>query len=169
MHTRVIVLVGPRGCGKTTLIDTVVAKNPAIKTVPSFTTRPREERDNNETYEFITHDEYRSRLEYGNIVQYVENDGNVYGNTRSQFAALGKSIGILAMTEKGANALTILHYNVRIVKIVPVGMPTNSKDENNDRENICSVKTHARIVNDFAEGGLEKTIVELEAFIATTF
>ncbi len=169
MKSKVIALIAISGYGKTELIKAVSGMDIGVVEVRSFTTRPREPRDNDSTYEFITREELDRRLAAGLVVQHDKYGENFYGNVQSQFDAIGTNIGILAMTEPGARALIALGYDVRIVKVVAVGAPIREGRAKADDGRIDHLRADVTITNDFAPGGLERAILDLAAFITTAF
>ncbi len=169
MNTRIIALIGASGSGKTTLIERAVAARCDLQQVQSFTTRPREARDSASTYEFIDRDELNRRLAAGNVIQFDEYNGNFYGNDRSHFDAIGDRIGILAMTERGANVLVVLGYAVRVVKVLSIGAPIRPGREDVDRGRIDHVEASITVTNVFEPGGLDCAVRELVNSIDTAF
>ncbi len=169
MKSKVIALIALSGYGKTELIKAVSGMSIGVVEVSSFTTRPREPRDKDGTYEFITCEELDRRLAAGLVVQHDKYGENFYGNVQSQFDAIGTNIGILAMTEPGARALIALGYDVRIVKVVAVGATVREGRPKADEGRVDHLQADVTITNSFAPGGLNRAILDLVAFITTAF
>lgn len=83
---KVIVVVGPSGSGKTTLVREFFS---TPNTLTSFTTRePRPGEIPGKDYYFISHEEVDAIRDAGDLLEYVEYNGNRYGYTKSE--VLGK-------------------------------------------------------------------------------
>ena len=82
---KLIVLSAPSGSGKTTIAREVIRLNPELRFSVSATTRPKRagEREG-EDYFFMTHAEFRRRVDAGEFVEWEELFGNCYGTLRSE-------------------------------------------------------------------------------------
>lgn len=84
-HGKLIVLSAPSGSGKTTIAREIIRLNPKIRFSISATTRPRREGEREgEDYFFLTHAEFRKRVDAGEFVEWEELFGNYYGTLRSE-------------------------------------------------------------------------------------
>jgi guanylate kinase len=82
----VIVVTGPSGAGKGTLIAELLERVPDLEVTVSATTRDRRpgEEDGRE-YWFLTPDEFLARIERGEFLEHVEYvSGHRYGSLRSE-------------------------------------------------------------------------------------
>jgi guanylate kinase len=81
--SRLTVLSGPSGVGKGTVVTEVRRLYPHVWVSVSCTTRaPREgERDGVE-YHFVTREKFRQMIEAGELLEYDEHFGNIYGTPR---------------------------------------------------------------------------------------
>ena len=110
----VLVVTGPSGAGKGTLIKELVARVPAIAPTVSATTRARRpaEEDGRE-YWFLSNDEFSRRVADGEFLEWVEYvSGHRYGTLRSELdriAANGR-VPLLELETEGA---------LRVAKKVP--------------------------------------------------
>jgi len=105
---RVIVVSGPSGAGKGTLIQEVRSRLPDLAVAVSATTRPRRpgERDGREYY-FLTPDEFERRVAAGDFLEWVTYAGRRYGTLRSEverILAAGSSV-VLEIELRGARAV----------------------------------------------------------------
>lgn len=83
---KVIVVVGPSGSGKTTLVREFFG---TPNTLTSFTTRePRPGEIPGKDYYYVSHEEVDAIRDAGDLLEYVEYNGNRYGYTKSE--VLGK-------------------------------------------------------------------------------
>ncbi len=101
-----LVVTGPSGAGKGTLIRELVARVPAIATTVSATTRSRRpgEEDGRE-YWFLTDDDFSQRVAAAEFLEWVEYvSGHRYGTLRSELdriAANGR-VPLLELETEGA-------------------------------------------------------------------
>src|SRR5271154_40876 len=102
----VLVVTGPSGAGKGTLIRQLVARVPAIEPAVSATTRARRrgEEDGRE-YWFLSDDDFSQRVAAGEFLEWVEYvSGHRYGTLRSELdriAANGR-VPLLELETEGA-------------------------------------------------------------------
>lgn len=82
---RVIIVSGPSGAGKGTLIDGVLPRVPGLEVAVSATTRRMRpgERDG-EAYHFLSAEEFERRVAAGEFLEHVTYAGNRYGTLRSE-------------------------------------------------------------------------------------
>ncbi|MCU1656312.1 MAG: Guanylate kinase [Pseudonocardiales bacterium] len=83
MPSRLTVLSGPSGVGKGTVVARIREAYPHIWVSVSCTTRPPRpgERDGVE-YRFVTREEFARMVEAGELLEYAEFAGNLYGTPR---------------------------------------------------------------------------------------
>lgn len=82
MPSKFLVITGPSGAGKTTLIEYLL-KIPLFELSVSYTTRkPRPEEKHGKQYFFITKEEFETQIKEGFFVEYTEFNGNWYGTPR---------------------------------------------------------------------------------------
>ena len=77
------IVAAPSGAGKSTLVNALLAQEPAIKLSISTTTRdPRPGETDGKEYHFTTAEDFRSRAERGEFLEWAEVHGNYYGTSR---------------------------------------------------------------------------------------
>jgi guanylate kinase len=88
-----LVISGPSGAGKGTLVDRLVAQRPECLFAISATTRPRRagERDGVQ-YEFVSTEEFERRRKAGRFLESAEVHGHLYG-TPADFVDRGLASG----------------------------------------------------------------------------
>jgi guanylate kinase len=83
-----IIISGPSGAGKGTLVDRVVARVPRVWVSVSATTRqPRPGEVYGEDYLFLSPEDFRQRIDEGDFLEWAEVHGNRYGTLRSSVEA----------------------------------------------------------------------------------
>lgn len=79
---QLIVLSGPSGAGKSTVIAQLLTKRENIHFSVSFTTRqPRTGEINGVNYNFISREEFETRIAGNEFLEYAEYVGNYYGTS----------------------------------------------------------------------------------------
>jgi guanylate kinase len=102
----VLVVTGPSGAGKGTLIGELVARVPGIEPTVSATTREqrRGEQDGRE-YWFLSTDEFLARVERGEFLEHVDYvSGHRYGTLRSELERIARdgNVPLLELETEGA-------------------------------------------------------------------
>ena len=102
----VLVVTGPSGAGKGTLIRELVARVPAVEATVSATTRARRrgEEDGRE-YWFLSEDDFSQRVAAGEFLEWVEYvSGHRYGTLRSELDRIAAKgcIPLLELETEGA-------------------------------------------------------------------
>ena len=81
----VIVISGPSGSGKGTVVKELRAICPTMQVSVSATTRqPREGEQNGVDYYFKTREEFEGLIERGEVLEYTQYNGNYYGTLKSE-------------------------------------------------------------------------------------
>jgi guanylate kinase len=85
-----LVLIGGRsGCGKTTLVDLLVAEFPSVYArVPSFTSRARRPGEGDAEYRFVTREALLGMYQRGELLSLDEAYGENYGMSRQAIQAI---------------------------------------------------------------------------------
>jgi guanylate kinase len=167
-------LYASTGDGKTALINAVVVSQALvgkIQIIKSTTTRPREGRDNNGSYNFVTIDEFEKMCVAGRFIETVTYGGNLYGfDYDGVDQALAHAHGICAITKNRILNLRESGYSVVPIEIIAVGNEDNKSQfyaqnpsRRNDDEAMAKIIVDSAhvIVNNFAPGGLYKATQEI--------
>ena len=81
MRGRVVILSGPSGVGKDTVLDQWIANDPRVVRVITYTTRPpRPGETHGVDYHFVNREEFFERAEAGDFLEYKEVHGNMYAS-----------------------------------------------------------------------------------------
>lgn len=113
-----LILSGPSGVGKDTVIDAWKQRDPSVVRVVACTTRdPRPGEDNGVAYHFLTPEEFQTRVAQNRFLEYKEVHGNWYATPLDQvedLLAQGKVAllkidvqGALEVMEKRPDAVTV--------------------------------------------------------------
>ena len=82
---QVLVITGPSGVGKGTLIRSLLEQRPDIRLSVSATTRPpRPGEHNGVDYHFLSKEDFERRVQAGDFLEHAEYAGNRYGTLRSE-------------------------------------------------------------------------------------
>ena len=178
---RLIVVTGPSGAGKGTLIRRLVARRPDLELAVSATTRPQREGEvDGREYSFLTADEFASRDAAGDFLEHVVYvSGHRYGTLKSEverILAAGHSC-ILELETEGARRVKELRPDAGTVFVVPPSFAelerrlrsraTESSGEIDERLDLARRQMAEQddfdhvLVND----DLDRAVTELEALV----
>ena len=81
----ILIVSGPSGTGKTTICTRVREEMPELKFSVSCTTRaPRAGEQHGKDYYFLSREEFRSKIDNGEFIEYAEVFSNYYGTLKSE-------------------------------------------------------------------------------------
>ena len=81
----IVVITGPSGVGKGTLIEPLLDRVPELELSVSATTRePRPGEVDGRNYHFLTPEEFDRRVEAGEFLEHATYSGNRYGTLREE-------------------------------------------------------------------------------------
>ncbi len=108
MGPRVVVITGPSGVGKGTLIRSLRERFTQLRLSISATTRqPRPGEEHGVDYYFLSGEEFEERVQGGDFVEYASYAGNRYGTLRSELDRIlgeGNSV-VLEIELQGARLI----------------------------------------------------------------
>jgi guanylate kinase len=107
----VLVVTGPSGAGKGTLIRELVERVPAIEATVSATTRARRRgEENGREYWFLTDEEFLDRVERGEFLEHVDYvSGRRYGTLRSELDRIARNGRVPLLELETEGALRVKH------------------------------------------------------------
>jgi guanylate kinase len=179
----VLVVTGPSGVGKGTLIRTLREQVPGLELSVSATTRaPRPGEEDGVDYHFLSEPEFERRLTAGDFIEHAEYAGNRYGTLRSEIGRAretGAKALVLEIEVQGARQVREALPGAVQVFIAPpseealrtrlVGRGSDEPDQIERRLAVAAEELGARdefkhvIVND----RLEEAVAELVSLVAT--
>ncbi len=159
---KLIVLSGPSGCGKNTVYEELVKKDPNIVQTVSATTRaPREgERDGVEYY-FMTEEAFREKEARGEFLETVLYGKNHYGTLKSEVDRLlaEERIVILIIEVNGAGNIKRSRPDAVSVFLMPPSLEAlrrrlvkrgqDSAEDIERRLSIAAAEMEARVMYDY--------------------
>lgn len=181
MTGRIVILSGPSGVGKDTVLAAWTARNPWVRRVVATTTRaPRPGEEDGVAYTFVSRERFRELAEAGAFLEWKEVHGNFYATpleSLERMLAAGL-IAVLKIDVQGALTAMELRPDALAIFLMPPSMEelerrirsraTESEDTiqmrlRNAREEIEIGRSyHHRVVND----EIERCVDRLEALLA---
>lgn len=116
-----LILSGCAGSGKGTVLKELFALSDRFRTTVSLTTRaPRPGEKDGVSYFFTTREDFERRIEAGELAEYAEYCGNLYGTLKSEIKRLADAGYIAVLEIETTGALQIMsqfpeHVSVFIV------------------------------------------------------
>lgn len=102
MATPILVITGPSGVGKGTLIKGLLERVPGMELAVSATTRkPREGEVNGVDYHFLSEQDFDRRVGAGEFVEHAQYAGNRYGTLESELRRPARGV-VLEIDVQGA-------------------------------------------------------------------
>lgn len=174
---RLIVLTGPSGVGKGTLLQSLLKRHSELYLSTSVTTRtPRLGEVNGKDYDFVSRLEFERMVEAGELLEWAEFTGNCYGTPRRPVedqVRQGKWV-VLEIELEGARQIRQTFPEAFRIFILPPSMPElefrirNRGTETEDAiaRRLERAKAEVKAANEFdmqvVNDDLEKTLGRIE-------
>ena len=117
-----VVLSGPSGVGKSTVVKALRAEHPEVWLSVSATTRfPRPGETHGVHYRFVTREEFAGLVESGGLLEWAEFAGNLYGTPRQpvlDHLAAGRPV-VLEIDLQGARQVRAVMPGAKLVFLAP--------------------------------------------------
>jgi guanylate kinase len=121
LTTPILVITGPSGVGKGTLIKGLLERVPGLELAVSATTRkPRDGEVNGVDYHFLSEDDFDRRVAAGEFLEHAEYAGNRYGTLKSELSRPARGI-VLEIDVQGARQV---HEEVPEAKLIFIEPPS---------------------------------------------
>ncbi len=117
-----IVFTGPSGVGKGTLLRRLLQRHPDIQLSISATTRqPRPGEQHGKHYYFVTRPEFEAMVQQGQLLEWAEFAGNLYGTPRQPLDAMiaHGQVVILEIELEGARQVRHTLPTARQIFVLP--------------------------------------------------
>ena len=127
-NSSLVIISGPSGCGKDTIIEKVLQRMSGIGVSISCTTRsPRKKGKNSMEqhgvdYFFVSQEEFAERIRANGFLEYANNKGDFYGTPRDYVEKLykdGNDIVLLNIENLGAAQVKAIEPTVVSIFILP--------------------------------------------------
>ena len=119
--SNLIVISGPSGVGKTTIVDEVVGRTNSRYSVSETTTTPRQGEVDGIDYHFVTEEVFRDAIDQGLMLEWAEYAGYLYGTPEREVrAALDDRVNLILNIEiEGAKQIRQSHPDAVLIFINP--------------------------------------------------
>lgn len=113
----IVVVIGPGGVGKGTVVARLLERDPRLWLSRSWTTRPRRQNESQDAYTFVDRAAFEQRRDAHGFVEWDEHLGHLYG-TPTLDAPPGRDV-VLEIDVNGAFQIKELHPEAVVVLITP--------------------------------------------------
>lgn len=124
--SRLVVLTGPSGVGKGTLVRALLARHPELYVSVSATTRaPRPGEIDGVSYHFVSRTGFERMIANGELLEWAEFAGNLYGTPRTMVEAQIRQGNwvILEIELEGARQIRQTYPEALRIFILPPSLP----------------------------------------------
>ena len=137
----IIVVSGPGGVGKGTIVDALVKRDPQLGLSRSWTTRDQRPSETDDAYVFTSADEFGKRISAGGFLEWTEFLGNYYGTPTP--ALDDKRDLVLEIEVDGAQQVKRVAPEAMLIFVMP---PSREEQERRLRgRGDVDHKVHARL------------------------
>ncbi len=124
MTPLVIVVSGPGGVGKGTIVDELVKRDPQLWLSRSWTTRAQRPGESSSAYQFTTADDFERRISHDGFLEWTEFLGCYYGTPTPENTD-GRDI-VLEIEVHGAQQIKERHPEALLIFVLP---PSRAEQE----------------------------------------
>src|SRR5262245_2499091 len=113
----IIVVSGPGGVGKGTIVNALVARDPRLWLSRSWTTRARRAGEPASAYTFVSHEDFERRIEAGGFIEWTRFLDHYYGTPTPELPA-GQDL-VLEIEVDGAQQIKAQHSDALLIFVLP--------------------------------------------------
>lgn len=113
----IVIVSGPGGAGKGTIVESLVKKDPMLWLSRSWTTRQQREGESDHAYHFVTRQQFQDHLSEGGFLEWTEFLGNFYGSPLPS-VDVGQDI-VLEIELHGAQQVKEQHPEAILIFVQP--------------------------------------------------
>ena len=117
MSSLIIVVSGPGGVGKSTIVEALVQRDDRLWLSRSWTTRERRPGEAEDAYVFVTRAQFQQRIADNGFLEWTEFIGNMYGTPNPE-APAGRDI-VLEIEVDGASQVKKMHPDAMLLFVLP--------------------------------------------------
>lgn len=122
--SRLVVISGPSGVGKTSIVEAVLSQTRSVFSVSATTRGPRPNEVDGSDYHFVDRDTFLSMVASGEVLEWAEYGRNLYGTLRSAVVPIletGTNV-ILDIENEGAKQIRASYPDALLIFIAPPGI-----------------------------------------------
>ena len=113
----IIIVSGPGGVGKGTIVDALVKRDASLSLSRSWTTRPRRPGERADAYVYATRDQFEAKRTAGGFLEWTEFLGNYYGSPTPAADLSGDLV--LEIEVDGAQQVKSVHPDAVLIFVLP--------------------------------------------------